>query len=179
MRPITYEDFIAARERDAAYYIPSRWDYYARVIELAAELVPEPKSVLELGPHLLPIFPEADTMDIAASKGPTFVHDGGKVPWPISTNAYDLFIGLQVFEHLGKTHTGERVAGWRHQAQAEAFQEVKRIAEHAIISLPWKWDKKEDLRHYGIDEETIVTWFDLRPQSQEVLGKRIILTWSF
>jgi hypothetical protein len=41
----------------------------------------------------------------------------------VADNAYDLFVALQVFEHLGTS-------------QREAFREVRRVARHAIISLP-------------------------------------------
>lgn len=179
MQPMTYEDFVVGRERDPAYYVMSRWEYYSRVIELSDQLAKNPERILELGPHLLPIFPDSDTMDFKGDKNPTYVHDGGDVPWPIPSRTYDLFIGLQVFEHLGKVDETERVAGWRHQAQADAFQEVKRVAKHAIISLPWKWENKRDLRHAGIDEDVVSKWFDAAPNHQEIVGRRAIFAWTF
>ena len=46
---------------------------------------------------------------------------------------YDLFVALQVFEHL-------------RDRQREAFREVRRVARHAIISLPigWRWTARPD-----------------------------------
>ena len=55
-----------------------------------------------------------------------FVHDVTQVPWPFADGEYDLFVALQVFEHLGTS-------------QVAAFHEVGRVARRAIISLPIDW----------------------------------------
>ena len=55
--------------------------------------------------------------------GRIMVHDATRIPWPIGADRYDLFVALQVFEHLGS-------------AQPAVFDEVRRVARHAIISLP-------------------------------------------
>jgi hypothetical protein len=57
-------------------------------------------------------------------------------------------VGLQVFEHL----TGQ---------QRIAFNEVRRVARHAIISLPIEWDKKDPTHsHHMIMREQVQAWFD-------------------
>ena len=51
------------------------------------------------------------------------VFDATQVPWPVDDKAYDLFMALQVFEHLT-------------DRQREAFLEVLVILEVVISSNP-------------------------------------------
>lgn len=63
----------------------------------------------------LPLFRNSHTMDVSTGCNPTIVHDATKIPWPVSDKAFDMFMSLQVWEHLGSS-------------QADAFREVKRIS---------------------------------------------------
>jgi hypothetical protein len=73
-------------------------------------------------------------------------------PWRIEDGRYDLFVALQVFEHPG-------------DARNAAFGEVRRVARHAIVSVPIDW-QMEDPRncHLRISNERALSWFlPLRP----------------
>ena len=182
---ITFDDFTALSRPRQEYYA-GRWAYFREVIKLVEQI--DPRSVLELGPALFTIVKNADIMrkpdidiwgvpeNIQATE---YLHDATKTPWPVSRK-YDLFIALQVFEHL----TG---------AQAQAFQEVKRVARHAILSLPYKWDCPADNanypEHHMIDESTILEWtngeapqkwiYIERTGAKVSKGERIIGVWKF
>ena len=160
---ITKTDFQHAIEK-FIYYDPCRWEYY----NLALELVGNPVSVVELGPHQLPLFPDGDTIDSNTRLGPTYCHDASMIPWPIQRH-YDLFIGLQVWEHLG-------------ESQVEAFFVVMRIADRAVLSFPYKWNCPGN-KHHGIDDEIIDRWsHGLRPSNIIKTTHRpirIIYYWEF
>lgn len=130
------------------------------------------ESVLELGPYQVPLVEGSDVMDrdvTRCGRLPGGVwnesdrefelaieHDARRCPWPIPLKSYDLFIALQVFEHLSPF-------------QPQAFQEVRRIARHAIISLPIGW-KGEDEIHRGITPEMALEWFAPVKPTRVVMG---------
>ncbi len=109
-------------------------------------------SALELGPHLRSVIVGADVMDRSAqpdleAEGRVIVHDATSAPWPIADKQYDLFVGLQVFEHLK-------------DRQSVAFLEVCRVARHAIISLPIDWVMDDPSNcHHRISHERALSWF--------------------
>ena len=75
------------------------------------------------------------------------IHDATLAPWPVGDKAYDVFIALQVFEHL-------------RDRQREAFLEVRRIARHAVISLPIDWEMDDPTNcHHRIPNERVLSWF--------------------
>ena len=81
------------------------------------------------------------------AEGRRISHDATLVPWPVEDKAYDLFVAFQVFEHLG-VH------------QAEAFLEVRRVARHAILSLPIDWVMADPTNcHHLVSEQTVLGWF--------------------
>ena len=183
---ILYEDFIKLLETNQ-YYI-GRWAYFEEVISIVHEI--QPQSVLELGPSLFTVVndsdfmykPEIDSWGIPEenSKVNKYAHDATMFPWPIKDKQYDLFIALQVFEHLN-------------DKQCEAFQEAKRISSAIILSLPYKWNCPKDNPHYPehhmIDEDTIIKWSGgLKPQKTVHIPRtgdriskepRIICFWQF
>ena len=182
---ITFEDFTALSRPREEYYA-GRWVYMREVIKLVEEI--NPQSVLELGPALFTVVKNSDIMrrpELDMWGAPTnasslkYLHDATKTPWPVSKK-YDLFIALQVFEHLT-------------DCQAQAFREVKRIARYAILSLPYKWDCPRDNanypEHHMIDENTILQWtngeapqkwiYIERTGEQVSKGERIIGVWEF
>jgi len=186
MECITFEDFNRLSKPREEYYM-GRWAYFQEVIKMVEEIKPE--SVLELGPSLFTVVkksdmmrkPEIDDWGIPSKiEAKDYLHDATKIPWPIEDNTYDLFIALQVFEHLTNS-------------QAEAFQEVKRIAKYAILSLPYKWDCPVDNanypEHHMIDENTILEWtkgeaplkwiYIERTGQKVSKGERIIGLWKF
>ncbi|MDF2735099.1 MAG: hypothetical protein K0S97_1722 [Chloroflexota bacterium] len=135
-------------------YYRNRWGYMSAALAQATILIGRHglRTALELGAPVLPIIVGADVMDKKARPelDPSVsirVFDATQVPWPVDDKAYDLFMALQVFEHLT-------------DRQREAFLEVRRIARHAILSLPIDW-VMEDPRncHHQISNERVLSWF--------------------
>ena len=143
--------------------VASRYPYYrarGRYLSVAASLAGDLiaahglQSALELGPNLQPLVVGADVMDIRAlpelqlrPPASLLLHDATQPPWPIADKQYDLFVALQVFEHL------------RHE-QNVAFMEVCRVAEHALISVPIDWEMDDPRNcHHRISEERALSWF--------------------
>ena len=185
MECICFDDFTELCKPNEEYYL-GRWAYFQEVIKMVEEI--KPQSVLELGPALFTVVknsdimrkPEIDKWGIPKNvQANEYLHDAAITPWPIS-KTYDLFIALQVFEHLT-------------DSQTRAFQEVKRIARHAVLSLPYKWDCPRDNanypEHHMIDENTILEWtrgeapqkwvYIERTGERVSKGERIIGLWRF
>jgi hypothetical protein len=152
IRPIAKREF-DAMARTFAYY-RGRWGYVSLACQEAGELIDTYglTSALELGAHLRSIIVGADVMDRRMppeleAEGQAIVHDATKVPWPIEEKRYGLFVALQVFEHLRAN-------------QIEAFAEVRRVARHAIISLPIDWVMDDPTNcHHQISHERALEWF--------------------
>jgi hypothetical protein len=109
-------------------------------------------TALELGPNRQPLILGADVMDIRLqpdlnTTGRQISADATAVPWPVPDKAYDLFVALQVFEHLGTR-------------QADAFREVRRVARNAILSLPIDWDMADPRNcHHQLRHDKVLAWF--------------------
>jgi hypothetical protein len=150
IRPVRKAEF--DRAAGSHTYHAGRWGYTSVAGKLAGELIlrHQLRSALELGARSRPLIVGADVMDVQdrpeIDTPRMIVHDATVSPWPIGDKAYDLFVALQVFEHLG-------------DRQAEAFAEVRRIARHAVISLPIDWDVAPDNAHFGITHERALSWF--------------------
>ena len=147
------------------YWI-DRWSYISKVVNMLKE--ESFKTVLELGPNKLPVVIEADIMAIKYEvENQKYVHDATVVPWPIRDKSYDIFISLQVWEHLGKR-------------QQEAFREVKRISKKAILSFPLRWDCPEDPVHHMITEKRILSWTCFtEPVKKEYTDNRLVCLYEF
>jgi Methyltransferase domain len=135
-------------------YYRGRWRYMSVALAQAGQLIRDKDIVtaLELGAPVRPILIGAHVMDYTVrpeldASVPITIHDATVVPWPFADKAFDLFLALQVFEHLK-------------DRQPEAFREVRRIARHAILSLPidWEMDDPRNL-HHMISEERVLSWF--------------------
>jgi hypothetical protein len=160
---ISYSDFCVAKDRDD--YYRGRWNYLTRVIKLVEEESPE--KVLELGPRSLPVVKGSDTMDFQShGQKLTYMHDAKTIPWPVEDKKYDMFIALQVWEHLDGR-------------QKEAFREVMRTSRTAILSFPYKRHFPGDC-HHGIDEEKIEEWtIGSVPEKVTRVGPAIIYFFRF
>lgn len=164
MKFITIEDYKTLSKK-SSYYDMERWEYFSAVIEILKQIKFD--TALELGACLLPIVKNSDTFDKTVwNEKPTYLHDATKFPYPVEDRKYDLFISLQVWEHLeGK--------------QKEAFAEVRRISKMAIFSFPYKWDCPGDC-HNGIDEKKISEWtMNTKPVKVLKVGIRIIYFFKF
>ena len=135
-------------------YYNGRWGYMSKALAEASTLIEEHglRTALELGAPVRPIIIGADVIDIRARPEldatiPITIHDATKAPWPVGDKAYDLFVALQVFEHLK-------------DRQPQAFLEVRRVARHAIISLPIDWEMDDPRNcHHQISNERVLSWF--------------------
>jgi hypothetical protein len=171
--PITIADVIAYSKIDTYYrgrekYMGAAADIIRKKIINEGLLL---NSVLELGPYLLPIVVGSDVMDRKPYlPGIKYLHDATKTPWPIKDKAYDLFIALQVWEHLC-----DRQGNY----QKEAFREVMRISKMAILSFPYKW-KGGGKTHMGIDEKVISEWtLGVKPAFTQIVSRRAIYFFIF
>ena len=152
IRPLNRRDFRAIAKRYP--YYRTRRRYISGACALAGDLIDTRglSSALELGPYLRTVIIGADVMDLRrqsklVSSGQFVIHDATSVPWPIADKSYDLFVALQVFEHLG-------------DSQPDAFREVCRIARNAIISLPIDWDMEDPSNcHHQISHDRALSWF--------------------
>jgi hypothetical protein len=152
IRPIAKREFDTMAR--AFPYYRGRWGYVSLACREAGQLIDTHglTSALELGAHLRSIIVGADVMDRRIppeleAEGEVIVHDATKVPWPVGEKRYDLFVALQVFEHLG-------------DGQSAAFAEVRRVARHAIISLPIDWVMDDPTNcHHQISHERALEWF--------------------
>ena len=167
---MTFQRYQQLLVKHPAYY-RGRWEYIGFVSGLIAGL--NPATILELGPAYAPIEDWADTMDLRA-KGDfkvTYLTDATHTPWPIPTKRYDLFVGLQVFEHL---------AG----CQADVFEEVRRVSRQAILSVPYRWQCPQDPIHHGVDDAVIRRWTADCPPWQTfgpfgAAAPRVVWYWRF
>lgn len=152
IHPIGRAEFDAMVE-DFPYY-RNRWGYMSTALVEAGRLIKDRDltSALELGAPVRPILVGAHVMDntmrpVYDTSVPATTHDATVVPWPFADKAFDLFVALQVFEHLK-------------DRQPEAFREVRRIARHAILSLPIDWVMDDPRNcHHMISEERVLSWF--------------------
>ena len=93
-------------------------DYLGAAAWLASDLIERfgITTALELGPNVRPLMSGADVMDRVArpgleASGQVMLHDATATPWPIPAERYDLFVALQVFEHLGYLAAGRLRGG--------------------------------------------------------------------
>ncbi len=175
IRPLRRDEFQAMA--DANPYYSRRWGYTSHALVEALRLIVRDRltTALELGAPVRPVIVGAHVMDYRArdefeTGPPLTIHDATVVPWPFADKSFDLFVALQVFEHLG-------------DRQREAFLEVRRIARHAIVSLPIDWimDDPTDI-HHMISEERALSWFaPLAPSRtiEHLTGRRKRLIFVF
>lgn len=152
IRPLREVDYLKMTVKFP--YYQGRWGYTSRALAQAAELIRRRglRTALEMGAPVRSVIVGADVMDVTArpvldADVSIVVHDATISPWPVSDKAYDLFVALQVFEHLK-------------DRQAEAFLEVRRVARHAILSLPIDWVMDDPRNcHHQISHERVLSWF--------------------
>lgn len=130
MKLVTENDFINFLKTETSDYYKGRWEYFKEVIRIIKN--ESIKNAIELGPGTFKIIkdcdimvkPEDDCWGQPKSKiGKVFYHNATEKPWPIKDKEYDLFLALQVWEHLDNK-------------QSRAFREVMRISRMAILSFP-------------------------------------------
>ena len=163
---ISYKDFIEGAKLSPEYYLPERWSYMSKVIASLKETIPDASTAIELGPHKFPIIKNADTIGLNRDhyRNMTYCFDAGKTfPWPVYKK-YDIFVGLQVLEHL--------------EDKGQAFKEIERISDVAVVSLPYKWNCPGDV-HHMIDENTVKSWAEKDPAVSYVIAGRLVNLYKF
>lgn len=155
MKLISKKDF-NNKVKERPKYFNGRWSYYKEVLNFLKDK--DFKNILEIGCGDFPIVKDSDTIDLNGNT--TYNFDLNDIPWKLDKH-YDLIIALQVLEHL--------------KDPKSIFKEIKKFADYAIISLPykWTWEQKSHL-HYNIDEDKIKEWTGIEP-IKKVVNKRIIL----
>jgi len=60
--------------------------------------------------------------------------------------------------------------------------QIKKIVNKAIISVPYKWNKPNNC-HHNIDENTLLKWFEIKPTFEKISidsnRKRLICLYEF
>lgn len=184
---MTYKDYEDLLKGPRGQYYIGRWEYFKEVLKIISN--ENVKSVIELGPGLLPIVknsdviinPEEDSFGRPNEfSGKVFTFDATTKPWPIKDKEYDLFIALQVWEHLDNK-------------QSRAFRQVMRVSKMAVLSFPYNWEGGEEKpshrAHRLIDREIIEDWtLHIKPENVIEIartgpefnkGPRIIYFWKF
>ncbi len=185
---MTYEDFETLINGPYAEYYLGRWAYYKEVVDIIKRENIE--TSVELGPGYMPIVKNGDIilnpLDDPFGKPDDMqshihVFDATIKHWPIEDKAYDVFIALQVWEHLDSKQT-------------RAFREVMRISKKAILSFPYHWeggiiDRPSHRAHRDIDMELIQDWtLGVEPKLKIEIertgtefskGPRMICFWDF
>jgi hypothetical protein len=142
-----------------------RWEYWKIVIYYLTII--DPKSCLELGAKIQSLVVDGDRIGKSKEEKPEYLWNAMDVPWPLKDKQYDVFIALQVWEHLkGK--------------QRSVFKEVARISNWAILSFPYKWGGNSS--HSKINKRKIQEWthpysFFIKPKI--IKNKRIICIFNF
>jgi len=128
-----------------------RWKYMYFVVNELKRF--NPQTILELGAYQINLTDISDNMDLKLDridvnnlKNKTYVQDAIDLPWNILDKHYDVFVALQVFEHL------------KNEKQSEVFSEISRISKNAILSFPYKWNCPSNITHHNITDETIRKW---------------------
>lgn len=139
--------------RNDAYWtktLEERWEYTSTVIWHLRQL--QPRTALELGTNGLSLMRFSDTMALREQDvdpenrgNRIYLHDARKCPWPIADKQYDVFVALQVLEHLGPR-------------QIDIFSEIRRISRVALITLPYCWNAPHDPTHHMLTDETVTRW---------------------
>jgi hypothetical protein len=184
---MTHSDYESLLNGHHGDYYSGRMEYFKEVISIIKN--ENFKRVVELGPGYLPIVKNGDIIlnpiddnfgKPTDGKNKILRFDATIKPWPVNDKEYDLFIALQVWEHLDNKQT-------------RAFKEVMRVAKNAILSFPYKWDGGEEKpshrAHRDIDLDLIKDWtLNIKPKKIIEIGRtgtefskgpRIICYWKF
>lgn len=154
-----------------------RWKYMYLVTK-ELKLI-NPDTIIELGAYKINLTSISDNMDLNKEfidvnnlNNKTYIQDAIILPWDIKDKYYDVFVGLQVFEHLG-------------DKQSDVFKEVERISKYAILSFPYKWNTPNDIIHYNIDDKKIKEWTNnIKPEkiiyiNYPKVRRRVICIYKF
>ncbi len=156
-------EFIRKQDVDALqdpYYL-GRLGYINEAINMVRRISDvgdfSPADVLEIGPYRLPIVSGCDVMDNQEHGARLeYKHDASCTPWPIPSGRYRLMVALQVWEHLGGK-------------QREAWQEARRVADWAVVSVPFMWPESTGADHANINMHTMDHWTIQSPVMRQLV----------
>jgi len=180
-RFLNYKNYVdKVNELNDEYWNKSfegRWVYMEPVIKELEIMSPE--SAIELGSYKISLMSFSDNMGLDEKyfdpnnlNNNNYVFDARTTPWPIEDKQYDVFVALQVLEHLSPN-------------QSDVFREIKRISKKCILTLPYLWNAPGDRNHHNITDEIINGWTNQeKPYKRIVLGKnknrlRVMLCFNF
>lgn len=148
MHLIRQAEYTKLAAADPYYSRFDRWShFYLPAMDMLRAMPPERfgKPMLEFGSSKLPLNRLSIRMDMEdLGLENAVLHDARKSPWPFADKQFSTVVALHVLEHLdGK--------------QPEALAEIARIADTAIIALPYKWEKGTP-HHLGLAEKTLENW---------------------
>ena len=156
---------------------PARWEYIEPVISELKTI--SPKTAIELGSYKISLMDFSDNMGLDQNffdqdniNNENYIFDARKTPWPIEDKKYDVFIALQVLEHLNPN-------------QSQVFDEIKRISKSCILTLPYLWNSPKDITHHNVTDEVINGWTNQHvPYKRTIIGSnknrlRVMLCYKF
>lgn len=150
----------------------TRWNYMSKVIDELKNI--DINRSLEIGAYKINLINISDNMDLNIKNidpdninNINYIQDATKLPWNIKDKYYDIVIALQVFEHLN-------------DKQSEIFKEITRISKNIILSFPYKWQDKNDIIHYNLDENIFNKWTNnIKPNKKIIIENRMIYIYNF
>jgi hypothetical protein len=157
---LTHEQFLERVEKSQSRYwregASYRWKYMERAIFHMQRLGAE--KIIEAGASGMPLCHGSFLFDFPK-------YDLNITPYGFEDKSFDVFVALQVWEHLDN--------------QPQAFAEVMRISRAAVLSIPYMWTHG-DARHRGIDDKKIAEWtLGEKPEIIETIGSRKLYVWQF
>lgn len=148
-----------------------RWEYFTQVIDELHKIPHE--RVLEIGVYKMALTTHSDVMDLTGCDiAKNFYHrDAGlKEAWEdIQDKQYDVVIANQVWEHLKGN-------------QEEAWTEVARVADYALVTIPFGWNcAKTNPSHHNIGWDHVEKWFGAHGELyyEKYINERQLLCYRF
>ena len=168
-KKLCYEDNDHKHWTPKAYSI--RWSYYSVVLDILSNEIDNINTSIEVGSEGFLVIKDSEVFQ-GDLRHPTFKVDARsgketKQPrWPFEDKQFDMFIALEVWEHLWNINDKVFVNVDKYDVdypniQASVFKEVMRVSKNAIFSFPFMWGLPGCgiyNCHYQIDREIIKKW---------------------
>jgi len=143
MKCISKSEFEELSKADPDYY-KNRWEYMSEAVWALEKMIPAVRGV-ELGHYRFSVIKNGHTIDIKLNNLPDYCLDAKVTPWPIADKYYDTVVAMQVMEYMDN--------------KPAILREIMRIAESAVVTLPYRWPLSADKVHRNIDDRTLSEWF--------------------
>jgi hypothetical protein len=168
---ITFSDFLSKQKSDP-YWRTEKWEHISATLDVLRSLRIDNWKSLEIGTRGLSLIKTSVVMDKRRTWSPDIRHDASNIPWPFADKQFDIAIGLLVWEHV------------RNRDAGEAFKELMRVSNSAILSFPYRWnDVPKENCHHKISMKDIRKWTcNVHPTQVVIVGdkrKSLICHWVF